>query len=224
MTKADLNEAVSATATVLGVLLQTLGGVTGMAGAQLLSAVQLLKTNAGTELIAGAQFWSDFANCFELARIAGSTFAAMDAVRAAAEALTPQGLPAIALKNFCVRLALAEEGQILAATDFASRQQIDRYFDQINLSFETAITIAADNQDNVAYEALIALYAAVSNDLANRAQPLPRLVRYEFPRRMAALSLAQRLYQDPTRYGEMIAENEPIHPLFMPQRGFALSS
>jgi prophage DNA circulation protein len=224
MTKADLNEAVSATIAVLGVLLATLGGVTGTAGAQLLLAVSALETNAGAELIAGAQFWSDLANCFELARIAGSSFAAMDAVRAAAEALTPAGLPAIAIKNFCVRLALAEEGQILAATNFTSRQQIDRLFDQINLSFECAIVVAADNQDNIAYEALIALYAAVSNDLANRAQPLPRLVRYDFPLRMAALSLAQRLYQDPTRYGQLIAENNPIHPLFMMQRGFALSS
>jgi prophage DNA circulation protein len=224
MTKADLNEAVSATNTVLGVLLQTLGGVTGTAGAQLLTAVNTFKGNAGAELIEGAPFWSDFANCFELARLAGSTFAAMDAVRAAAEALTPIGLPAIAVKNFCVRLALAEEGQILAATNFSSRQQIDRFFDQINASFECAIVVAADNQDNVAYEALTALYAAVSNDLANRAQPLPRLVRYAFPVRMSALGLAQRLYQDPTRYGQLIAENQPIHPLFVPQRGFALSS
>src|SRR6185312_11243201 len=116
MNKNDLNEAVSATETVLLALLGTLAGQTGTAGAQLALAVGALNTNAATELPAGAQFWSDLTNCFEQARLAGATFAAMDKVRATAEALTPVGKPAIAVKNFSVRMALAEEGQILAAT------------------------------------------------------------------------------------------------------------
>lgn len=219
----DVNEAVAVTKTVLGSLLQTLGGITGDAGAQLLTSVNGLKASAAAELMAGAQFWADLANCFELARIAGSTFARMDEVRTAAEALAPIGLPGVAVRNFSVRLALAEQGQILAATDFVSRQQIDLIFDQINASFETAVCVAADNQDNVAYEALISLQAAISNDLANRARPLARMVRYSFPQRKPVLWLAQRLYQDPSRYGELIGENAPIHPLFMPAAGLALS-
>lgn len=228
MTKSQLNEAVAAALTILTALLETLGGQTGNAGATLAAVIGTLNANAATE-IAGIsngnlQFFSDLANCFEQARLAGATFASMDAVRTAAENLTPTGTPALAIKNFAVRMALAEEGQILAATTFTSRQQIDNYFDQLNVSFGAAIRVAADNLDNVAYTALIALRAAISNDLGSRAQTLPALVNYSFPTRMPSLWLAQRLYQDPTRAKQLVQENSPVHPLFMPPSGVALSA
>jgi prophage DNA circulation protein len=224
MNKTDLNEAVAATQTVLLALLGTLAGQTGTAGAQLALAVNAMSANAAIELPSGAPFWSDLANCFDQARLAGATFAAMDKVRATAQALIPAGKPAIAVQNFAVRMALAEQGQILAATTFTSRQQIDGFFDLINASFETAILVAADNGDNVAYEALIALQGAIANDLGSRARPLPRLVSYSFPQRMPSLWLAQRLYQDPSRTDQLVGENRPVHPAFMPATGTALSA
>lgn len=226
MNKNDLNEAVSATQTILLALLGTLAGQTGTAGAQLALAVNTLSANATTELSQGAVFWSDFANCFEQARLAGATFMAMDQVRTAALALSPApiGKPAIAVQNFASRMTLAEQGQILAATAFVSRQQIDAIFDTINTSFESAILVAADNNDAPAYEALIALQGAIANDLGTRARPLPRLVTYAFPARMPSLWLAQRLYQDPSRADELVGENSPIHPAFMPASGVALSA
>lgn len=228
MTKTELNEAVATTQTLLTALLQTLAGQTGTAGATFAAAVGALNANAAIEIAAlnngNTQFFSDFANCFEQARLAGATFASIDAVRAAAEAMTPIYPPAVAIKNFAVRMALAEEGQILAATTFSSRQQIDNYFDQINVSFACAIVVAADNQDNVAYQTLIALQAAISNDLGTRSQSLPTLVTYQFATRAPSLWLAQRLYQDPTRAKQLVQENSPIHPLFMPSIGLALSA
>jgi prophage DNA circulation protein len=72
--------------------------------------------------------------------------------------------------------------------------------------------------------ALITLHGAVANDLSTRALPLPAIVTYTFPQRMPALWIAQRLYQDATRTGDLIAENNPVHPLFMPETGRALSA
>jgi prophage DNA circulation protein len=226
MNTADLKEAIGATNAILNALLATLHGSTGLPGAQLRFVCGQLATNGADELDASdqTQFWANFSNCFEQARLAGATFAAIEAVRGLAEAQTPVSLAAITVKNFAVRLALAEQAQILAATTFVSRQDIDNYFDQINVSFDTAITVAADALDNVAYVALTALFAAVSNDLANRARPLPRMVTYTFPTRMPSLWMAQRLYYDPSRNDELIAENKPVHPLFMGSTGVALSA
>jgi hypothetical protein len=225
--KTALNEAVGVAQTLLTAVLQTLNGQTGTAGAQMAQSVAALMGNAASEIAAlsnaSVQFFADFGACFEQARLAGATFVGMDAVRTTALGLSPSGLPAIAVRNFAIRMALAEEGQILAATTFTSRQQIDDYFEQINASFDQAIVVAADNADNVTYQALIALYAAVSNDLGTRALSLPTLVQYAFATRMPSLWLAQRLYQDPTRADQLVAENMPIHPAFMAAAGLALS-
>ena len=229
MNTLDLNEAVNLlNGTILSSLLALIRGQSGTVGAQLNYQCGLLTANAFTELNATPDgdyaFWINLAKCFDAAQQMGVTYQQMDTVRTAAEASTPKGLPAIAVRNFSVRMALAEQARILAATTFTSRQVIDDYFDQINASFDTAETEAANNLDNVAYVALVQLHAAVSNDLANRARPLPRMVTYTYNASKPALYMAQNLYQDPVRYEDLISENSPIHPLFMPASGRALSS
>jgi prophage DNA circulation protein len=224
MTRIELNEAVAVTALVLTALGATIVGMPGVPGAQLNYLCGALAANGKTELAGGGyQFWIDLQQCFEAAPPAGATFETMEAVRLVADGLTPTGKPAIAVKNFSIRLSLAEQARILAATTFKSRQDIDGYFNTINVSFDEAELVAADNMDNVAYRALLAIHATVSNDLANRARPLARMTAYTFPTRMPSLWLAQRLYYDASRNDELIAENNPIHPLFMPSTGAALA-
>jgi prophage DNA circulation protein len=216
MIKRDLNEAVDVTTTVLNALLLVLQGQTGLAGAQLRFLCGSLVANGATELGAGGmKFWVDLRNCFEAAPLAGATFAAMGNVRTVAEALSPTGLAAVAARNFSVRMALAEQARILAATVFTSRDQIDGYFDEIDAAFDRAELIAADNFDTAAYGALITIHAAVSNDLTNRSFALPTVVTFAFPQRMPSLWHAQRIYADASRNDQLIAQNRPIHPLFM---------
>lgn len=230
MNSTDLQEAVSLTNNVVLSALQGLvQGKSGSTGSQLLQMCGTLVANAGTELNATPDgdytFWINLAKCFDAAQILPSiTFVQMEAVRVAVDATTPVGMSAIAVKNFSIRMSLAEQAKILAATAFASRQEIDGYFDTINASFDEAETVAANNMDNVAYVALVKLHAAVSNDLSTRARPLPRMVSYTFAKRRSSLVISQTLYQDPTRSGELIAENKPIRPLFMPLIGKALAS
>lgn len=224
MINQDLIEAIAATGRVLDALLLSLQGQTGLAGAKLNYLCGKLRSDGAAELNAGGlQFWQDLTACFEAAPRAGATFETIDAVRVIAEAMTPVGKAAIAVKNFAVRMSLVEQARILAATDFVSRQDIDAYFARINTSFANAENVAANLLDNVSYTLLIALHAAVSNDLANRSRPLPRMVTYTFPTSLPSLALAQRIYYDPSRNDELIAENKPIHPLFMPSTGAALS-
>lgn len=224
MNTTDLDEAVSGVRLVLDHLLAAIQGQTGTSGAQLRWLCGRLSTNAALELTAGAQVWTDFTACFEAARNAGATFETMDAVRLAAEALAPVGLSGTTVKNFSVRMALVEQALILKAINFKSRQDVDRYFDVIDASFNVAEEVAANALDNVGYVALVRLHAAVSNDLANRSRPLPRMVTYQFATRMPSLWIAQRVYHEAGRNDELIAENKPIHPLFCPATGNALSS
>jgi prophage DNA circulation protein len=230
MTKSELDEAVGLALQVLTALAGTSARPPGAAGAQLVWVCGLLTANAAAELnvtptvTVPAPFWADFANCFEQARLAGATYAAMAGVQALAAGFTPISPVAAAVANFAARMALAEEAQILAATTFVSRQQIDGYLDEINAAFDAVETIAADRLDNVAYRALITLHAAVVNDLSSRARPLPRMVTLNFPSRQPSLALAQRIYQDGPRADEISAENSVINPAFCPMQIQALSA
>jgi prophage DNA circulation protein len=223
--KVDLDEALSVTDTVTSAILTSVKVQSGLIGAQVRYSCGFLSSN-GASLLSNDRmgFFLWLIAAFETAQAAGATFEHMDAVRSAAAALTVNGLPARAVRNFSVRMALTEQAKILAATEFKSRQAIDRLFERINASFDDAETVAADNLDNIAYKALITLHAAVSNDLASRSRPLPRMVTYNLPKRFPSLTLAQRLYADASRGGELVDENDPIHPLFMPQKITALSS
>jgi hypothetical protein len=224
MDKKELDEAMTVMDGALDDLLATLSGSTGTTGAQTRYVCGWLAGNGRALLGAGGlDFWIAFTLCFEMAQRSGASFENMDKVRANAEARAVTRPPAIALRNFTVRMALAEQARILAATDFKSRQDVDRYFDRINAAFETAELVAANNLDNVAYRLLIAIHAAVSNDLANRSRPLPRMVKVTFPSSLPSLYVSQRLYADAARTSELIDENKPIHPLFMPTALVALS-
>lgn len=229
MNAVELNEAIEITNTaVLAGLLKMVEGQSGAEGAQLRYQSGVLSVNGSVWLSQTVDrvytFWISLAKCFDTAQSIDSvTFELMEQFRKDMVAVSAQGLPAIAVRNFAVRMALAEQAKILAATTFTSRREIDGYFGVINDAFEAAELVAARGRDNVAYVALIKLHAAVSNDLANRARPLPKMVTYSFPKSRPSLAIAQSLYQDPSRSGELISENSPIHPLFFPLSGRALS-
>jgi len=224
MAKADHDEAIAFTNIILKALQATIFGLSGTQGAKTNFKCGQLIVNGAAELYAGGtSFWIAFQNCFEAAQQSGTTFSGMDSVRGTATALVPGGVVATAVKNFAIRMALAEQARILAATVFTSRQQIDEYFDLIDIAFGEAELVAADNKDNVAYTALVGIHAAVSTDLATRSFTLPSIVAYTFPSRMPSLWLAHRIYTDASRNDELIAQNRPIHPLFMPAVGTALS-
>ena len=164
---------------------------------------------------APAQFWADFAACFEQARTAGATYELMDVVRVLVTTFIPKTLLGVAVTNYAYRIVLAEQALILAAMTFASRDQIDNYIGLVRRNFSAAQDVAADNMDNVAYVAIIALQSAVVNDLLTRAMSLPQIVGVTFPVRMPALTIAQNLYQDPSQVAALVAMNNIVHPVVL---------
>lgn len=174
--------------------------------------------------IAGATIAPNMVQLFETARLTGATYTQIDLIRTTAAALSPKGPQGIALQAFAIQLCLVEMVQILAATVFVTRADIDAALDAINAAFDAAVEIASNAFDQVAYQFLISLHAACAQDLSSRAQTLPRMLTFNFQKPVNSLWLAQYLYQDASRADELVAENNVQHPCFMPSPILALSS
>jgi hypothetical protein len=222
MTLAELNEAVADLGVMLKALAGVLVGAEGTDAANLYFAIGDLSANADSYLRT-ASLGAPLLNVFDLAFAAGATIGTLETVRTELTALTPTGLPAIAVVNAGIRMALAEEVKVLAATEFTSSQDVQAALAQINDGFDSAIEYAADNRDPTCYQALIAAHAAAVRDLTTRALSLPSIITYAFGRVMTSHALANRLYGDASRCDELRLENKIIDPHFMGITGTALS-
>ncbi|SIT43663.1 putative bacteriophage DNA circulation protein, Mu-like protein [Paraburkholderia piptadeniae] len=86
------------------------------------------------------------------------------------------------------------------------------------------IEVAGNQGEDSTYGALRTLRAAVVQDLNKRGAGLASIATFNFKANLPALVLAQRLYRDPSRADELVAQADPAHPAFMPQTFKALSS
>jgi prophage DNA circulation protein len=161
--------------------------------------------------------------CLDLARQSAATLVTMDRVRKAALAETPVSLPAVQTVLAIVRLTLACEAQMIAAMTFISRDQVDAIALSMNAAFDQTVEIAADDMDAGTYQVLIHLQGDVVQHLADRGRLLPRIINYSYQAVMPVLRMAQYAYADPSRYQELIDENQIVHPGFCPRQGQMLS-
>jgi len=226
ITNTALNEGVSIGTGVINKLLAALPSAASNfpSGTSFVAAAGKLLESMASEIAVTGAFWVDLANVFELARKAGMTYASMDSVRAATEALTPIGNAGQAIQDYAIQMSLVELSQILAATTFTSRDGIDAALTTVSAAFLGAIETAANNFDWASYQTLIALRGAVAIDLNSREQTLPRIVFFNFPVTRPALWLSQRIYGSGDRAVEIAAENNVSNPLFMASPIRALSS
>jgi len=215
-----------ATAILNGMLADLLGSVPSSAGAtsaDLRQRVGALLATADTAIRTGTlstPLWG----CFEAARKAGATLDGMDKVRQNLLAQNPQSNPAIAVVNAGVTFALAEDAKIIVTLTFVSRQDVDTMMTRMQLAFEPAIETAADSLDSASYQTILALYGSITNWLATTQLPLPRMINLTMGGPSPALWLANRIYGDGSRYDELIAENNVVHPAFMRREVRALSA
>lgn len=163
------------------------------------------------------------AACFATARKAGANAEDFARLRIATEAMTAIYDMGRTVLVAAIRFALVEEFRALAARRFTSRAECEAIRERMKIAFDAAIDVAADRGEYAAMRALTALHAAVAFDLYERGRPLPRLIDYRMNRRMPSLLIAQRVYGDAGREPELVTENQPAHPLFMPAVGRALS-
>jgi prophage DNA circulation protein len=225
MIRSQLIETTGFAQQILRALVRLFPGAPTVASARLQMNCGYVYANAANQLDTepGTPFFANLSACFNAALVAGATYQQFDAVRVLALGFAPQSAPAIAVCNFTIRMALIAQSRWLTAQSFTSRQAIDAYITRVQDAFEPAEITAADSMDNVSYVNLITLKAAVIANLSNTARTLPAMISLRYPTRFPALYLAQRIYQDGSQGDALVAENLPVHPLFMPTEIVALS-
>jgi hypothetical protein len=163
-------------------------------------------------------------SCFDLARQAGASMQRIDQVRIGLEQETPATLGGKIVQNAGIRLCLATEARMIADTDFVSRQDVDAIKKQMFQPFADAQEIAADDMDQVMFQALIKLNGTMVAHLVATARPLPRMVNFQFFSGLPSLVISYKLYDDASRCDELREENKVVHPAFCPMIGKALSA
>jgi prophage DNA circulation protein len=112
--------------------------------------------------------------------------------------------------------AVAQLARVYASTVFVGSTDAEAARDQLTGFIEALIVSAADNGDDTAYNAWMALLSASTDDLTTRGKKLPDVVSVDFSAPLPAVVVAQKLYADAGRAGEIVSRNSAEHPLFLP--------
>ena len=222
MKRADAIEAAPLVQRALTNLIETVPAQ-GRAGSDARTAINDTRV-AALALCIDDAMGPPLANCFTLAQQAGSTMQQIDVVRQLVEQEAPASLGGQLMQNACIRLCLSTEASIVAGMTFVSRQDVESIKLQLYQPFQDAEEIAADDMDQMTFQALIALHGAVTNHLVATARPLPRMVTFMFYEPLPSLVIAYKLYDDASRCDELREENKVVHPAFCPPTGQALSA
>ncbi|WP_434715513.1 DNA circularization protein [Paraburkholderia sp. A3RO-2L] len=122
------------------------------------------------------------------------------------------------------RTSIGAVAQASSTYQPTSSDDAARVRDLVTGLIDAEMTIAGDQGEDETYEALSTLRAAVVADLNKRGAGLSSIKAFELPAPMSSLALATRLYRDPTRADELVAQAHPAHPAFMPTTFKALAN
>lgn len=116
------------------------------------------------------------------------------------------------LNEFLRGCAIIERCRTVAELEFTDYQEAVAVRDSVTTQIDL---VAEATSDDVLFDALTALRAAVVRDIAARGADLARLVSVTPNATTPALVLAHNLYQDATRDTEILARNRIPHPGFV---------
>jgi len=125
--------------------------------------------------------------------------------------------------NLYRRSAVTAAAMSTASIKLASSDEATSVQGLICSALDLEIQTAGDAGEDASYLALRALRVAVVQDLRARAATLAVTQLVATPQPVPLLVTAQRLYQDVSRYDELLQEALPIHPAFPPTQFRALS-
>lgn len=185
---------------------------TGRAGSELRYQVGDLQARIN-QYVRDGSFGRRVLIVFRLATAAGITVDWLDKVLESLVNEKPSELGVVLVVQNMILIALAQDGRILATTQFTSRQDVEDMIARMKDWFDTARDLAAEQRDNPTYQALNYLAGATTRYLADVARPLPRMIVFNVAP-SPALALSQYLYGDGARADELVQENRIIHPLF----------
>lgn len=119
-----------------------------------------------------------------------------------------------------VILVLCSGAMVTAAVSASpgSRDEADALTERVSAQLDLALVKAGDRGDDDIYQALLNLRESFIATMGTTSQGLVNLVEYSSGASLPALTLANRLYQDVGRAGELIAATSVPHPAFMPTK------
>jgi hypothetical protein len=186
--------------------------------------IAVLRQNAEAE-IRGETLGSQLAEINLAADAAGANYSGVEQAR---EFLMTQVASRSTFTQIVFRgaliMTLALESKIVARTRFKTQTQARNMMLHMRDAFDAAKAIGIDEVDVLVYQAVATMGGALINHLALTELQLPRMVTYETAINMPSLYLANRIYQDTTRADEIEAENDVVHPAFMPRTLRVLST
>lgn len=198
-------------------------GKQGREGAELRRAVGDLIARINI-YIADGTFAERLLRCFKAATAAGINLDWMDRVIDQLTKEAPSTLTSTSVVQNSLVMAMAQEGHIIRATTFVSRDDVDITMRRMKKWFDVIKYVIADTMSGPGYEAFITLCAGITRFLTDVARPLPQMLRYDMPTNMPALTMSNYIYGVGTRDLELTAENKIVHPLFCPLKIRALNA
>jgi hypothetical protein len=220
--KQDVNEAVPICQRVLIYALTTVA-TRGRSGSDVRTAIGAFISNAPT-LLRNDLAGPPLADVFDKLVAAGVTIPQLNAIRDRAELETPVTVGGELIKNSLIYFTYSSTGTILSDMIFTSRDDVDNMRLLLNGAFAIMEEVAADDMDQMTFQALIRLHAAIMFYLIETARPLPMMLNFQFGMVMPTLIVAYRLYADAARADEIRMENKVVHPAFCRSFGRALSN
>jgi prophage DNA circulation protein len=121
-----------------------------------------------------------------------------------------------AMSEACRRAALVSLANASAAYQPVSYDDAINVRDEVVAALDVEILAAGDMGQDLTYSALIAVRAAIIQDLTTRGGSLPNVITVTLPAALPSLTIAQRLYQDASRSDQIAAEAGVPHPAFCP--------
>lgn len=131
----------------------------------------------------------------------------------ATDALTAANVSVTAMLRRAAVIALANSTTGYALTSYEDAQQLRT---RVCEALDAEIVIAADSGDDATFLALSALETAVVQDLTTRGESLATMQDITLGASLPVIVLAQRLYQDVTRYDDLLQQIDPVNPAFAP--------
>jgi prophage DNA circulation protein len=195
----------------------------GSQAAELRRLVGLVNVD-GLQYLADNVFGTNLYNCFVVARTLPITADLVASVRDQITALTPVGPLTTMVYDSAIQYCLTTECILITGTTFKSRDDVQQTMSRITAAFNLARDNAAERMDSATYQNLTYLAGSIVNYLSATALTLPRLVQFNLNTSWPALSLANLIYQDASRWEELVDENKVVHPAFMPRAIVGLSA
>jgi len=202
---------------LLNLILKSIPPQQTTAGDQVRRLVGILRDNAEVA-VRGETLGTDLQNIYLAADTAGASFLGMDAVRKfLMSQVASTSLLTQAIYRSALVMTLAEMSKIITRTKFGTQTRIQNMIIYMRDAYDAAKATGINEVDVLVYQTLNAMGGALMNHLGRTELQLPRQVTYTSGLPMPSLYLANRIYADASRSDELEAQNDVVHPAFMPR-------